>query len=185
MTTDSSADASTSSDTDQDGTSDTDTTDWKAEAEKWRTQSRKHEDRAKANAQAAKDLEALKQQHMTDSERAVAEAKAAGRSEALAEMGGKLVEAEFRVIAKGRLDDKALDALMAALDRGPFVNDDGSPNRQAIEAFVDGIAPKQQGDQQPGIAAPLDLGQGARGGDALALNSNPLLNDLKAHLGIR
>jgi hypothetical protein len=60
-----------------------DTTDWKAEAEKFKTLSRKHEERAKANAAAAKELEQLRQQSMTEQEKAVEQAKAEGRAEAI------------------------------------------------------------------------------------------------------
>jgi hypothetical protein len=45
-----------------------DTTDWKAESRKW-------EARSKANDKAAADLAALKQQSMTDQEKAIADAK--------------------------------------------------------------------------------------------------------------
>ena len=114
----------------------------------------------------------------------VAEAKAAARAEALAEVGSKLVSAEIRAAAAGRLEAMALDALISALDARRFITDEGEPDRDAIAAFIEGIAPKPQDD---GRSPLLDLGQGARGGDnpSAALNGDPLLNSVKAKLGIR
>lgn len=160
-------------------TTDTDTVDWKAEAEKHKALARKHEDRAKANAAAAKELEQLKQQTMTDTEKAVAVAKAEGRAEALREIAATRVEDAVRVAAAGRTVD--VDALLEGLDRNRFVGEDGDPDRDAIQAWVDRVAPKtDQGDIAP------DLGQGVRtNSSTMALNGDPLLRDLKAKVGVR
>ena len=157
-----------------------------AEIDKWKREARKHEDRWKANQTAVKELEQQKLAAMSDAERAVVEAKAAGRAEAMTELGGRLVEAEFRAAAAGRIGAKQLETLMAALDPGPFVNDDGTPDQKAIARFVDTFAPAQQQDSSTaaGGPGPLDLGQGARGGDQMALNGDPLLNAVKSKLGI-
>lgn len=183
---------STSNDSDASGddtgtdTGSAETTDWKAEAEKWQSLARKHEGRAKANADAAKELEKVRQQAMTEQERAVAEAMAAGRAEAQAMFAAKLADAEFRAAAAGRIDGKALDRIVGALDLSRFVDEDGDPDRKAIAEFIDGIAPAAPKDADRDTRpAFLDLGQGARGGDDLALNGDPLLRDLKATLGIR
>lgn len=163
--------------------------DWQAEANKWKALARQHEEssekaneRAKANARAAKELETLRQQSMTDQERAVAEAKAVGRSEAIATFATQLVDAELRAVAAGRLDPKALNVLLQGLNRQAFLLDDGTVDTKSVREFVEGIAPPP-----PEPAAPertvLDLGQGARG-DAMALNGDPLLRDIKNKLGI-
>lgn len=148
-----------------------------AELSKWKAQARKHEERAKANAAAAKELEKLREQSMTDQERAVEEARKAARSEALAEVGSARVEDAVRVAAAGRPVD--VDALLEGLDRSRFLNEDGQPDRDAIAAWVDRIAPASET-----TPARVDLGQGARRSAALALNGDPLLNDLKSKLGI-
>ena len=155
-------------------------TDLTAELDKWKAQARKHEDQAKANAAAQKELEKLREQSMTDQERAVEEARKAARSEVLLEVGASRVDDAVRVAAAGRPVD--VDALLEGLDRKRFLDEEGQPDRDAIAAWVDRIAPQPE----PGSAttAALDLGQGARRPAALALNGDPLLNDLKSKLGI-
>lgn len=126
-----------------------------AELEKWRALARKHEDRAKANATAARELEALKQRTMTDTEKAVAAAKAEGRAEALREAGSLLVDAKFEAAAAGRGLD--VPTLLEGLDRTAFLDADGQPDAKKITAWVDKVAPaRSNGGGFP------DLGQGAR-----------------------
>lgn len=155
--------------------------DWKSEADKWRELARKHEDRAKANADAQKKLEQLQRQAMSDQERAVAEARDAGRHEALMEVGSRLVDAELRVAAAGRLDDKQLGVLLQGVNRSVFLADDGTVDAKSIRTFIDGIAPKPPEPKPQGFP---DLGQGVRTTDNTALNGDPLLRDLKAKLGM-
>ena len=132
----------------------------------------------KAHKEAAAELDNLRKQFMTDQERAVMEAKEVGRAEALTAMGGRLVESEFRVAAAGRVPSETLNRILGAIDVKPFVDQAGQPNIKAIQEFIEGIAPAER---EPD---PLDLGQGSRG-QPHALNSDPLLRDLKNHLGIR
>ena len=132
----------------------------------------------KAHKEATAELDNLRKQFMTDQERAVVEAKEAGRTEALTAMGARLVEAEFRVAGAGRVPTETLNRILDAIDVKPFVDQAGQPNSKAIQEFIEGIAPAERGPD------PLDLGQGSRG-QAYALNSDPLLRDLKQHLGIR
>lgn len=156
-----------------------DTTDYKAEAEKWQALARKHEERAKANASAAKELEQVRQSSMSDVEKAVAIARAEERAAVLREAGTRLVDAEVRAALTGRPVDAA--ALLEGLDRSRFLNDDGDPDVKAIQAWVDRIAPQTEPK-----APSFDLGQGARG-DApnVALNGDPLYRDLINKLGVR
>ncbi len=155
-------------------------TDWKAEAEKWKTQSRKNEDRAK-------DLDELHKASMSDSERAIAEAREAGKSEALTSVGIRLVDAEFRVAAAGttlEVDDDFLDGL----DRSKFLTDDGEPDADAIKAWVDRIAPAQTENSEPEegpLGSGIDLGQGTRTttDSNMALNGDPLYQALKNAVG--
>lgn len=133
----------------------TDTTDWKAESEKWKAQARKHEERAKANAKAAADLSTLQQQSMTDQEKAVAKAREEGRLEAVKDASARLVAAEVKAAAKGRLPDDKVKTLLAGLNLAAFVKDDGEIDEAGIAKWVESVTPTSSGFP--------DLGQGARG----------------------
>lgn len=162
-------------------TTDTDAPDLPAEVEKWKGLAHKHEKRAKDNAEAAKQLEQFKQQSMTDTEKAIEQARAEARADALAESGGKVAKAELRAAAAGRLDAEALDMLLDGINLAKFLDEDGEVDAVKVQAFMDGIAPKSE--TTTAVAA-LDLGQGARGNNH-ALNGDPLEQSLKAKLGIK
>lgn len=117
-------------------TTDTDVTDWKAEADKWKAHARKQEERAKGNADAVKELDRLKASQMTETEKAVAEAEARGRSAALSAAGTRLAKAELRAAAAGTVDKATLDGFLEYADLGKFLGDDGEPDTKAIEAAV-------------------------------------------------
>jgi hypothetical protein len=160
------------------------------EVEKWKTQSRKHEERSKANADAAKELEKIRASSMSETEKAVAEAKVQARLEALVEVGGKLATAELRAVAAGRIDDEQLSTLIENLDVTRFLDDDGEVDSEKVKKFVDGIAPPAEGGTTTTTGTTTrprgDLGQGARGTtSSVALNGDPLLDSLKSKLGIR
>jgi hypothetical protein len=166
---------------------DTGTTDLAAEVDKWKTLAQKHEGRAKANADAARELERVRREAMSDQERAVAEAvdaaKAATAAEVIARLGTSLVRAEIRAAAAGRLSDDQLDTVTAQLNVAGFLAEDGQVDRAAVTRFVDALVPAPtEPPSPPGFP---DLGQGARStGGAPPLNGDPLLRDLKATLGI-
>ena len=159
--------------------------DLNAEVEKWKTQARKHEERAKANAKAAQELEQLRQQTMSDTEKAIAQAKVEARAEVLRELGSERVADAVRVATAGRNLD--VDALLEGLDASRFLNEDGTPDRDAIAAWIDRIAPAQVEQDEPAPAATssyVDLGQGPRGAAAstMALNGDPLLKAVQKKL---
>lgn len=161
------------------------TVDHAAEAEKWKAQARKNEERAKANAEAAKELAQLKQTMMSDTEKAIEEAKATGRAEAIAELSVELVDSALAANAAGRLTPEQLTTLTSGLDRSKFLGEDGKVDATAVASFIDGIAPAQNTEQAaatpPGFP---DLGQGARGNPP-ALNSDALTDSLKRAVGAR
>lgn len=157
--------------------------DWEAEATKWRDLARKHEERAKANATAAKELEQVRQQSMSDQEKAVAAARAEGLAEGMATGAAKVVRAEIRAAAAGRLSADQLTTLLEGINLAAFLGDDGEVDEPKVARFVDGIAPKPDEDEGSGTFP--DLGQGARGGQNAALNGDPLLRALKAKVGVR
>lgn len=138
---------------------------------------RKWEERAKANAEAARQLEELRRRHESDQERAVREAREAARAEVLAEIASERVADAFRVAVAGR--DIDVDDVLDGIDLAKFAGEDGTPDRDRIHTFVDRIAPARE-------SVPLDLGQGARGGQQVpGLNSSQLQRDLETALGIR
>lgn len=122
-----------------------DTTDWKAEAEKWQSLSRKNEERAKANANAAKDLDKLRTESLSEVERAVQEAKAAGRTEAASEFGARLVRSAYEAAAARRNPGFPTDGVIDDLNMARFVTDDGEPDLKAIEASVNRLIPETPG----------------------------------------
>jgi hypothetical protein len=131
----------------------------------WRHQSRKHEERAKASAAQVADLkpradqyDQLAQASRTEHEKALDEAKAQARAEAQREAALGLVRARMEFEAKGRLADDKLGAVLDPIDMTKFLAADGSVDTDKVKAFVDGIAPAQQGQ---GTQRP-DMGQGRR-----------------------
>jgi hypothetical protein len=117
------------------------------------------------------DLDALKASLMSEAEKAVAEAKAAGLAEGLRTGSAKIVQAEIRAAAAGRSVD--VDALLENVDTSRFIDDGGEVDRAAIAAWIERIAPTPA---EPEIPAFADLGQGTRGqpispGDDDALKS--------------
>jgi hypothetical protein len=139
---------------------DDDGTDWKAEARKW-------ESRAKSNRTAAEELETLKREGMKPDERALEDAKKAGRAEAQASVGKRLVDAEVKALAAGRKVD--VGALLEGLDRSKFLDDDGEPKSKDIEKWLDRVAPK--GNTR------TDTGQGARSGGGGGNDMNSLIRN--------
>ena len=141
-----------------------------AEVEKWKTHARKHEERAKANSDAAKELAELKKQSMSEQEKAVDQAKAEARAAALAEFGGKVAAAEVRAAAAGRLSTDQINALLENLNVARFLDDSGEVDRSKVDAFIDGIAPKSENGRVP------NLGQGVRQPSASAPDLNSLIH---------
>lgn len=149
-------------------------TDWEAEAkrlqgeaDKYKVLARKHEDRAKANAVAAKKLTEVERSSMSDIEKAKAEAADTATATAMAKIGGRLVAAEVKAAAAGRQVD--VDALLEGLDVAKFLDEDGEPRVKDIALWIDRIAPVKGN----GVAS--DLGQGARGGPTKAPSMDVLI----------
>lgn len=135
-------------------------TDWKAEAEKWKSLSRKHEAQAKSNADAAKRLKELEDADKTELQRATdtatAEKKRADAAEAkalkyevAAELGIKAkhmkylhgaTKEEIEESAKGILED-----FSEIYDAKPDT-DAGKPTRPK-ERLRPGAAPSEEPDE--------------------------------------
>lgn len=102
----------------------------------------------------AEQFDTLAAASKTDQERAAADAKKAGYTEALSKTTPRVVRAEFRAAAQGRLNKEQLEGLLEDLDLSKYVDDDGEPDVERIEKRVALLAPK---------AAPPSFGQGNRG----------------------
>lgn len=109
--------------------------DWKAEYEKAVAQSRKWEQRSKDNAAAAKELDEMRKQSMSDAERAESEKARADKAEA------KLAEYERERERAAIVAEVAAAKGVDAEWLGRMVGDD----RKAIEANADYIATKLSG----------------------------------------
>ena len=126
--------------------------DLKAELEKWKAMSRKTEAQAKANAEAAKELEALKKASLSDQERLIESTREETRRAVRLEFAEKLVDAELKSALNGRtLDGNAI----LDFNKSAFIDDSGDIDTEAIEAWVEAHT-KQAENSLP------DLGQGVR-----------------------
>ena len=118
--------------------------DWQAEATRLReelTKARKWEERAKENSAAAKAAEKARLDAMSESERAVEEARQAARSEATLEFGKRLARSEFDAIAGRRNPDFDTSSALEYVDLAKFVGEDGEPDKEAIKSAVERLVP--------------------------------------------
>lgn len=111
-----------------------DETDWKAEARKW-------EARAKENSGAAKAAEKARLDAMSESERAIEEAKQSARAEAATEFGKRLARTEFDALAGRRNKDFDTAQALEYVDLTKFLDENGEPDTKAIKAAVDRLVP--------------------------------------------
>ena len=95
------------------------------------------------------ELTKLRQQGMSDADKAIAAAKEEGRKEAATAHARQLVGMEFRAQAAGRLADP--EAALAVLDLDKLAKD-GQPDKAAIAKLVDQLAavPPPPGRVPPG-----------------------------------
>lgn len=138
----------------------------------YRHQARKHEDRNKdilklTGGKYGDDLKAdleelatLRQARMTDSEKAVDEARRTALEEARREFGPRMARLAFETALAHR-DDR--DDLIAALNLTSVLTDEGDVDTAKVRTIVEKIAPadKGQGTQRH------DFGAGRRGAGAV------------------
>lgn len=90
----------------------------------------------RARKAAEKELADLRAQSMSDADKAVAQAKADGRTEALTAANARIVRSEVKAAAAGKLTDPA-DAVRF-LDLDDFkVDDDGEVDAKAVGKAID------------------------------------------------
>lgn len=118
----------------------------------WKHNSRKHEDRVKGldnlTPEQLKELREKAQKHdalehelKSDKDKAVDDAKTSTRAEADAEYQPKLVRAEFKAAAAGRLTVERLTTILEPLDLSKFLTSGGDVDTDKVKTYVDGIAP--------------------------------------------
>lgn len=115
-------------------TAEQDQTDWKAEARKW-------EQRAKENKGAAATAEKARLAAMSESDRAIEEAKQSARTEAATTYGKRLARTEFDALAGRRNPDFDTASALVYVDLGKFLGEDGEPDAKAIKAAVERLVP--------------------------------------------
>jgi hypothetical protein len=115
----------------------------------------------RARRVAEKELEKLRAASMSETEKAVAAAKAEGASEAAKAVGPRIVRAEFRAAAAGQVDRQTLDAYLEDVDLTKFLTNDGEPDTKAIEARIKrlggGRAADFDGGARTSAASPTDM----------------------------
>lgn len=117
---------------------------------------RRDADKALKSVQA--ELEKLRTANMSESERAVAEARAEGRKEAFAESTSRLARAELRAVAAGKLADPD-DAAALIGDLSQFVTASGDVDTKAMTSAIDVLVKaKPYLAPQAAKAAPLPGG---------------------------
>ena len=114
-------------------------------------------------ATTAAELKTLREASATDAEKAIAKARDEGAKEARDKANARLLKAEIKAAAAGRLADPT-DAVRL-LDTDDFTDDDGDIDEAKLKKAIDGLLkdkpylagkPKSNGDG----------GGGPRGGDA-------------------
>jgi hypothetical protein len=118
-----------------------DEVDLKAQLDAAKAESRKWEDRAKANGSKARELDEQRRAAMTDAERAVAEAENRGRTAAITEFGQELARERFDSLAGRRNPDFDTARVFDFLDLSKLLGEDGRPDVKAITAAVERLVP--------------------------------------------
>ena len=129
------------------------TADLAAEVEKWKSLSRKNEQQAKANSQAAKELEELRKAQLSETEKLIESAKAETRSQLKVEFASKLVDSELKAALNGRVLE---GGSVLEFDKNSFITDEGDVDTTAIQSWVEAHS------KSASLPGP-DLGQGTRG----------------------
>ena len=130
-------------------------TNLRKEAAKYRTE-------AKA---AAAELEKTRKASMGETERQIAEAKAAGFAEASTEYSRKFARASFDALAARRNPDVDTDPIVEFMDMSRFVGEDGEVDSKALTAAVERLVPERPTgppSQDGGVrttSAPTDMNE--------------------------
>ncbi|HEY1177863.1 MAG TPA: hypothetical protein VGF17_17035 [Phytomonospora sp.] len=129
----------------------------------WKHQARKHEATAKGRADydAIKaERDQLKQANETDAEKAVREAREAGKAEARTEAANDTVKALLRMglRVRGITDDAELDEIVSTVNLAAYADEKGAVDDSKVLRTIDRLAGTAGSTEGP------DTGQGNRGG---------------------
>lgn len=119
--------------------------DLQAQIEELTKNSRKWEDRAKANGKTATAAEQARLAAMSESERAIEEAKQSARAEAATAFGTRLARTEFDNLAGRRNPDFDTASALEYVDLTKFLDESGEPDTAAIKAAVARLVPEPAG----------------------------------------
>jgi hypothetical protein len=131
----------------------------------WKHKARAHENTVKARADyddlkaQAAEAKKLRKERESETEKLIREAGEQATAAARAEVAPRLVMAEFRAAAAGRIDADRLAALTEDIDLARFLAGDGSVDLTRIAAKVEAWAPAAE-QRKP--APKPDPTQGAR-----------------------
>jgi len=112
------------------------------------------------------ELDKFRQASMSETEKAIAEAEAKGRTAAASDFGKRLAKAEIQTAAATAGRD--IGGVFDYLDLSRFVGEDGEPDAKAVQAFVDGLpdrtpaAPSFDGGARGSAPAVGDMNQALR-----------------------
>lgn len=151
------------------------------ELDTWKTNSRKHETRARENADAAKRLADLENNKLSDQEKAIKTALSEAESKWRSEMGQKLTFTELKSKAVAKLGEDKFGKIANGLNVNAFMDDEGNPNSQAIDDFLDGLAPAESNSSNQNV---FDFGQGAQG-QATSLATDDLTKQVLGMVGFK
>ena len=106
------------------------------------------QDAERAAKVAQRELDNLKRSQMSETEKAIALARDAGKAEATTQFGVRLAQAEFKAAAAAKQVD--ITELLDDLNMSRFLTEDGEPDATAISQAVDRFAKAApQGEKPP------------------------------------
>jgi hypothetical protein len=91
-----------------------------------------------------KQLTEIQKANETETEKAINAAKEEARKAALAEATPRLVRAEFKAAAVGRMTGEQLDEYLEDLDLAKYVTDKGEVDTERITKKIDALAPEKE-----------------------------------------
>jgi len=113
--------------------------------EELRKENAKYRTKANENSAAAKAAEDARIAAMSETERAIEEAKQAARSEAATTYGKRLARTEFDALAGRRNADFDTSQALEYVDLSKFLDENGEPDSKAIKAAVERLVPEAAG----------------------------------------
>lgn len=118
----------------------------RAVEDRLRRERAKHGEETRDLRKKAADADRLQKQHETDQEKAVREAREQGETAARSTMAPRLVLAEMRAAASGRIDPDRFAELTEDVDLSRYLTDTGEVDMDRVRRKVDAWAPHQQGE---------------------------------------